>query len=667
MPTDMLTAAEMIAVRQVVNTGNQYLHLSDQGAATGGGFHVSYYAANGINNLVIPEGVRASQNAALLQSLNLTGNLTNNGTFNVFSSDAAVTSATVSAVNICNNANAVISSTLANLTLSAVNNIVNSGTITSTGSVAMTAGNSISNNGVVQALQTLGVQANTVNNQALMAATTFNLVTANLVSAGILQSLAGQLNISSPNSSSIMLNNISTVLTGLNLSSIGGTITLSTTSLTPSANLTVTSGNIATGNSVSFSTNSNAGGLVVVTGNPGTFSTSGNGAGTVFASGNPGPFNSVFDATTISGNITVNGSGSALLIPNGTPTTLVTVTAGGNVFLSGNGATTTSDNQPAASQAPTTDTSVVVPLALTFSTGSTAASTANDARTVSSPVISTDINAVTPLAIFAQIPTSTMSAPVASTIMHTISGLNQLNMIPSTAQAITPFTLSPTAPPSATPSAPGVQSPYQKIAYTTGAPDFTSIEKTTKELSEVQFDTCLVRHSGNSDISYRDGQLNLNSGEILVHSPQRTYVASGEYLIAVDPGTVALITRENKVLKIRALYEPRPNMITVKAGETFIKVSVGQEVLLAPQSVHLQAANKKDNLGRRHVVEANLPNGHAMSRSEFSHVGLIEEADVLTKLFQSQAPHDRQLSGKLLKMAACLMTVTGGHGAYSDK
>lgn len=198
--TDMLTAAEMVAVRQVLNTGNQYLQLNDLGAAIGGGLHLQYYASNGLGNLVIPEGVRASQNASVLQSLNLTGNLTNSGTFNIFSSNAAVTSATVNAANIYNNAGALISSTLANLNLNAVNNIVNAGTIMSAGNLSMTAGGSISNIGmlsVMQSVNNLSLQAANIVNQGQMMAQlgNVNALTAQMTNSGIMQSLAGNVNI----------------------------------------------------------------------------------------------------------------------------------------------------------------------------------------------------------------------------------------------------------------------------------------------------------------------------------------------------------------------------------------------------------------------------------------------------------------------------------------
>ncbi len=676
--TDMLTASEMIAVRQVLNTGNQYLHLSDLGAATGGGFHISYYVADGINNLVIPEGVRASQNAALLQTLNLAGDLHNYGTFNVFSSDAAVTSATVNATNICNYSGAAITSTLANLNLNAVNNIINNGTITSTGSVAMTAGNSILNSGIVQALQNLSVQASTITNQAQMAATlgNVNVVTANLINSGLMQSLAGGLHITEIGDTGVILNNLNGTLSGLNLTIGGnvsidplliGTIIPSTTSNGAGGSITFGSNVTTTIPSTTFTT---AGGSITITSNS-TINSGGGGAITFnssSATGSSGAFSTT--ASSINLNVTANGSGATadgstiVLTLNGGAlgNNVVAVNNAGAISLVTESSAAPVRTATAESNSNTSTSSV------TFTQTSVSTANVGEGNFVSRPVISTDITAVTPLAIFQGLPASTMSAPVSSTIMHTISGLNQVNMIPVTSQQVgTPFSLGPTPLLPNSSSTQNVPSPYQPIAYTPGAPDFEVIDNSRKELSEIHFDTCLVRHSGNSDISYQPGQINLKSGEILIHSQQRTVLTAGDYTISVDPGAVALITSENKVLTVRVLYEQRANAVAITAGNNAIKLSVGQEAMLAPQSIHLQAANQKDGVGHRHVKEATLSNGHMLSRSEFSHVGLIEQADVLTRLVHSKAPQDRQLSDKLIKIAACLMTVTGSHGAYSDK
>lgn len=197
--TDMLTAAEMVAVRQVMATGTQYLQLNAQGIAVGGGIHLQHYAS-GLNNLVIPEGVRASQNAAVLSSLNLTGNLTNSGTLNIFSSNPAVTAATINANNIYNNVGALINSSLATLNLNAVNNIVNNGTIMSAGNLNMTAGGSIVNTAVMQAMSAM------------------NLATGagNIVNSGLISSLTGNISVSTQTINNLLVNNTGGIMQALN-------------------------------------------------------------------------------------------------------------------------------------------------------------------------------------------------------------------------------------------------------------------------------------------------------------------------------------------------------------------------------------------------------------------------------------------------------------------
>ncbi|MBX9878540.1 MAG: hypothetical protein K2Y22_08795 [Candidatus Obscuribacterales bacterium] len=197
---DMLTAAEFVAVRQVMHTGTQYLQLNDMGAAIGGGMRLNANLASQINSLVIPTNVHASQNAAVLQTLNLAGNFTNSGVYSILSTNSAVTSAAINASNIYNNAGALISSTLANLTLHAVNNIVNAGTIMSAGNLNLTAGGSISNMGqlaVMQAMNTMNLQAASVVNQGQIAAQlgNINALTAHVTNSGIMQSLSGSVNI----------------------------------------------------------------------------------------------------------------------------------------------------------------------------------------------------------------------------------------------------------------------------------------------------------------------------------------------------------------------------------------------------------------------------------------------------------------------------------------
>ncbi|MBX9689195.1 MAG: hypothetical protein K2X27_20975, partial [Candidatus Obscuribacterales bacterium] len=97
------------------------------------------------------------------QAINFSGNINNAGSIYAVSTNHGVTAANIGAQNIFNNAGGILSSvaptTLLNtmpnlignlsLNLSAVNNIINAGTISSSANLAMTAGDSIVNSGPI--------------------------------------------------------------------------------------------------------------------------------------------------------------------------------------------------------------------------------------------------------------------------------------------------------------------------------------------------------------------------------------------------------------------------------------------------------------------------------------------------------------------------------------
>lgn len=222
----LLTPSERLAVYQVWSTGNQTIQLGALGNATGGTFNMGSRFNQYVSSLVVPHGVTAIQNVSSLSSLNLNGNLTNAGNFYAVSTNANLTGATINAANILNQKGGLISSVVpasgisgvsgtlspVNLSLNAVNSIVNSGVISSSGNLSLTAGNSITNalpagvSGaapIIQAAGSLNLATNQLTNAGLISATNGNI---NLVSVnngsiqvnnsnGIMQALAGSLNV----------------------------------------------------------------------------------------------------------------------------------------------------------------------------------------------------------------------------------------------------------------------------------------------------------------------------------------------------------------------------------------------------------------------------------------------------------------------------------------
>ena len=167
-PGQLVTPAELTALNQVLATGRQSLVLGGNGTAIGGSLSIGNGVASMLSSLVIPKNVKVLDNFGQTGTLNLTGSLTNSGDFYAYSTNPSVTGGTISADSIINNANAVISSILPsslgihgaipqfNLTLQAPN-IVNAGTISSSGNVNLTAANNAlvvdNTGGVISALK----------------------------------------------------------------------------------------------------------------------------------------------------------------------------------------------------------------------------------------------------------------------------------------------------------------------------------------------------------------------------------------------------------------------------------------------------------------------------------------------------------------------------------
>jgi YVTN family beta-propeller protein len=227
-PTSSLTPGEMLAAHQVFSSGQQSILLSLQGNAVGGSFSMSEKFSQFVSSLVIPQGVTAVKDFTSSTVLSLLGNLTNSGNLYAVSNTEHST-ATISASNIFNQPGGLISTVLPasglpgyanaarnmNLSLIALNNIVNAGTITSSGHLSLTAGGAIVNalpagtagaQPVMQAMNDISLTANSITNAGLISSMTGNLnvqamAASNLAinnANGSMQALAGKINLGDP-------------------------------------------------------------------------------------------------------------------------------------------------------------------------------------------------------------------------------------------------------------------------------------------------------------------------------------------------------------------------------------------------------------------------------------------------------------------------------------
>lgn len=163
-PGQMLTPAELAALNQVTGTGHQSLNIGAAGSAVGGRLDLGT-ALSGINSLVIPSSVNVLADFGKINgaTLAILGDLVNTGNIYAYSTNAATQAATFSAANVLNNAGGTITTilpsslgisnalALLDLNLNATKSLVNSGVISSSGSLSLqSASGNIVNSGFIR-------------------------------------------------------------------------------------------------------------------------------------------------------------------------------------------------------------------------------------------------------------------------------------------------------------------------------------------------------------------------------------------------------------------------------------------------------------------------------------------------------------------------------------
>ena len=242
-----LTPAERLAIYQVYSSPNhtQSITLAGNGTATGGSLTMGANFSNYVSGVVLPAGVTATRNVSTAGNLNLTGNLVNSGAVYAYSTSPAVPTATFSAANITNNQSGIISTILPtalastlgsalvsnlHLALAATNNIVNAGTISSSGNLNLTAGSSITNT-LPAGLTGAGPIMQAAGNLSLF--TGSGLIT----NAGLISALAGNINVNTLASQNLTIANTGGLMQALN-----GAISVRDASYTGSAGVNIVGG-----------------------------------------------------------------------------------------------------------------------------------------------------------------------------------------------------------------------------------------------------------------------------------------------------------------------------------------------------------------------------------------------------------------------------------------
>lgn len=209
---DMLTAAEYVALRQVLSQGTQSLLLDAQGAAAGGTFSLNTIGSRHLASLVVPEGVVAVSQG-LYNNMNISGALSARG--QIFGDVNRALTLRAGSVDV--GVGGSITTATArpiNLNIYSLSNISNAGSITASGVLNLNAAGAI-----VNALPEGASGATPVMSGAM--GTNLFAGSGQVTNAGLISSANGNVNIRALPNADLVVNNV-----GGQISALQGAIAL---------------------------------------------------------------------------------------------------------------------------------------------------------------------------------------------------------------------------------------------------------------------------------------------------------------------------------------------------------------------------------------------------------------------------------------------------------
>jgi hypothetical protein len=254
-----VTAAEYVAIRQVLGGKEQSLALSSQGAAVSGTFSVNSVSSTPIGELVVPSGVTALDYASKGNSATISGDILNYGTIYGVAARGQGTTVSINAQDIINENGGVISTVLTrsmassvggvmspiSLTLTATDDISNAGRIVSSGSLSLTALNGSLTNALAVG-STAGGASGAGPAPTIQASHGISLSTGtgNLTNSGLITTALGNVSINSSHAA----NDININGTGGTIQAVKGDITVRDASYAGAGNINLIGGNYLSNN-----------------------------------------------------------------------------------------------------------------------------------------------------------------------------------------------------------------------------------------------------------------------------------------------------------------------------------------------------------------------------------------------------------------------------------
>ena len=193
------------------------------------------------------------------------------------------------------------------------------------------------------------------------------------------------------------------------------------------------------------------------------------------------------------------------------------------------------------------------------------------------------------------------------------------------------------------------------------AVSFIDTAQQASKIAEIAGILTSISESEANLLSEGNGVFQFSSGNALLDIRKNSSITCGPFLIHCKPGvTIQLGYGSDTGMCLRVLCDSSAKSVEVNAfGKQVASLQSGEQLVYAPSNVTTQSKIPGDRVAIRGKGSISSTPG-TISVAEFSPASALSQPGLLVKLKNNNMP----AYARLIKMAACLMVATSGHGQY---
>jgi hypothetical protein len=164
--------------------------------------------------------------------------------------------------------------------------------------------------------------------------------------------------------------------------------------------------------------------------------------------------------------------------------------------------------------------------------------------------------------------------------------------------------------------------------------------------------------NGNTKIAEElPGQLRMSHGEILVSPSADCHIMAGKYILHLTKDVICSIQFENDVLIVRNLHERHSRSAYIYVSGHSAEIPLGRELIIGNSGASVKKTLNMKEQPRRKLNPLLNHEGSYFVTSEISPIYLMRNSHLIAKVINQNTAQERSIRAKLVKTAACLMSL----------